>query len=56
MKNPNVPRESAEGRDQIVLTPTQARQGATPHGARYVLVGGMSLVILIFAVLYLTLR
>jgi hypothetical protein len=38
--------------EQITLTTTQARQGATPHVARYVLSWGLALVILAFGVIY----
>lgn len=38
--------------EQITLTTTQARQGATPHVTRYVLSWGLALVILAFGVIY----
>jgi hypothetical protein len=34
------------------LTTTEARQGATPHVARYVLGVGLALVVLLFAIIY----
>jgi len=34
------------------LTTTEARQGATPHMTRYVLIFGTALVVVIFAVLF----
>jgi hypothetical protein len=38
--------------EQITLTTTQARQGATPHVTRYVLSWGLALVILAFGLIY----
>ena len=35
---------------------TEARQGKTGVGVRYVLIGGMTLVIVIFIVLFIVLR
>jgi hypothetical protein len=39
-----------------VLTKTEARQAVTPHVTRYVLVWGLALVIVAFAVIYFVLR
>jgi hypothetical protein len=36
----------------IRLSPTQARQGITPHVARHVLVWGLTLAVLAFALTY----
>ena len=38
--------------DQITLTTTQARQGATPHVIRYALGWGLALVTIAFALVY----
>ena len=37
--------------DQEHVTTTEARAGATPHMTRYVLVFGLALVIVIFAII-----
>lgn len=39
--------------DQIIETPTEARQAVTGHGARYVLLFGLAGVVVAFAVVYL---
>jgi hypothetical protein len=38
--------------EQIVETPTEARQGVTGHNVRYVLVWGIVGVIVAFAIVY----
>lgn len=38
--------------DKIRLSPTEARQGSTPHVTRYVLRWGLGLSILAFALIY----
>jgi len=40
----------------VILTPTQARQGVTPHVTRYVLSWGLALVALAFILVYFFLR
>jgi hypothetical protein len=42
--------------EQEHVTTTEARAGATPHMARYVLVVGLALVIVIFAVILFVAR
>jgi hypothetical protein len=42
--------------DQEHVTTTEARAGATPHMARYVLVFGTGLVILLFAIILFVAR
>lgn len=42
-----------ESQKRRVLSPTQARQGVTPHITRYVLGWGMFLVVCAFALVYL---
>ena len=42
--------------DQKHVTTTEARAGATPHMTRYVLVVGLALVIVIFAIILFAAR
>jgi hypothetical protein len=42
--------------EQEHVTTTEARAGATPHMTRYVLVVGLALVILIFAIILFVAR
>jgi hypothetical protein len=42
--------------EQEHVTTTQARAGATPHMTRYVLVVGLALVIVIFAIILFVAR
>ena len=42
--------------DQEHVTTTEARAGATPHMTRYVLVVGLALVIVIFAIILFVAR
>ena len=42
--------------DQEHVTTTEARAGATPHMTRYVLVVGLALVILLFAIILFVAR
>ena len=39
--------------EQIVETPTEARQAVTGHGARYVLLFSLAGVVVAFAIVYL---
>ena len=49
-------RKTAGQGDAPVLTKTEARQAVTPHITRYVLVWGLGLVIVAFAVIYFVFR
>ncbi len=54
MNDRSEDRETAEQHGSApVLTQTEARQAVTPHVTRYVLIWGLALVIVAFAVIYL---
>jgi cell division septal protein FtsQ len=53
MNNRSEERETAKRHGNApVLTQTEARQAVTPHVTRYVLVWGLALVIVAFAIIY----
>lgn len=51
--NPNGNKTSFDRDERTTLSTTPARQGVTGHNVRYVLLGGLSAIIVLFVIVFI---